>query len=147
MSEDIDEPITATVIEIMNKRDLIIDAGPDDGVELGMQFAIIGEQIIKSPRTGADLKYEYAKVIVKVARFLDGNHSVGRTFQVIKGRPATPGLTDLGSISSMISGAPAIPDRVETIDAGRTGDSRSSSTKRRVHQGDIARQTWGDEFT
>lgn len=145
MTEDIDEPITATVIEIMNKRDLIIDVGPDDGVELGMQFAILGEDIIKSPRTGADLKYEYAKVIVKVASFLDRNHSVGRTFQVIKGRPATPRLADV-AISSMLTGTSATLDRVETIYTGRTGDSRASSTKKQVRKGDIARQTWGDEF-
>lgn len=141
-------PIEGSVVAILNDREVIIDVGPSDGAEIGMKFAILGTARVKSPRNETYLNYTFAKAIVKVAEFLDDQHSVGRTFQVIKGKPATPGLSSgMATFTALTQGTPATPDRIETLQVSREDLLLSRATnKRRVRPGDPVRQTWGDEF-
>lgn len=146
--------ITARVIKVIDDRELLIDAGPVDGVELGMRFAIRGETEVDAPRTATGkLMVPFTKTVVKIVRFVDQNHSIGRTFRMIRGTPAkpssiytTPGFTNL---RSLVEGTPATPDRVETLQhaQGATLLDGIPQEARRIMDGDDAEETWGDENT
>lgn len=141
--------IEATVVDTIDSRELIIDAGASDGVELGMRFAILGETTVKSNRAESGfLKVRFKKTIVKIVRILDDFHSVGRTFKVIPGRPAVSNqLAALGVFRAM--DLQAVPDHVETLSVATDTPSitsRISADDRKVRPGDIAEQTWGEEY-
>lgn len=77
------EPIRALVARILNTTDLALNKGTNDGVEMGMKFAIlsgIGEDI-KDPETGEVLdSIPIAKTVVKVVQATP-RVSVARTFR------------------------------------------------------------------
>jgi hypothetical protein len=78
-----DEKISGKVAQILNARELVINRGSNDGVEIGMQFAILnlngGE--IKDPDTGEVLgEIEVPKVLVKITR-VAARISVASTFR------------------------------------------------------------------
>lgn len=147
------DAVVAEVVAIIDSRELIIDAGQEDGVEIGMRFAILGTVVVDAPRApSGKLEVPFPKTIVKIVRFLDENHSVGRTFRVIKGRPAIQGALASFTAPSLraLEGTPATADRVESLkvsDGTPTLVSELDEDDRKIKVGDTAEETWGDEYT
>lgn len=133
------------VAAILNKRELVINLGADDGVEEGVRFVILNNKgvNIKDPDTGADLgSVEVPKTMVKIVR-VDGPHlAVGRTFRVI---PGAPGLANTLAGIGAFGGR---PERTETlaIEPGTELRSELPDSESFVKVGDVALETWGDEY-
>jgi hypothetical protein len=136
------ERIRGKVAAILSKRELILNIGLEDGVEIGMQFVILnGKGIdVTDPDTGEVLgTVEVPKTIVKVVR-VDGPHlSVARTFRTLRG---TPGL--MSSFSS-ITGTPDRPETLE-ITPGSSLKAELPEGDSYINRGDIAVATHGDEY-
>lgn len=134
--------IKGKVAAILSRRELILNVGSDDGVEIGMRFVILHKHgvDVTDPDTGTILgTVEVPKTVVKVVR-LDGPHlAVARTFRTVKG---TPGL--LGSMPNF-SGT---PPRTETLDiaVGSSLKAELSEDESYVQRGDVAVSTQGDEY-
>ncbi len=136
------ERIKGKVAAILSRRELILNIGSEDGVEIGMSFVILNSKGIDvtNPDTGEILgTVEVPKTMVKVVR-VDGPHlSIARTFRTVRG---TPGL--IGTMSSL-SGK---PDRPETLDiaSGSSLKAELSEGDSYIKRGDIALSTRGDEY-
>lgn len=93
MTQTDDGRIRGKVAAILSARELILNVGSRDGVEIGMRFAILNSQgvNITDPDTGDTLgSVEVPKTVVKVVR-IGGDHlSIARTFRTVRG---TPGLS------------------------------------------------------
>lgn len=133
-----DERIEGTVALVLSKREILIDRGPDDNVEIGMRFVVLGSHEVTTSRSKV-VQVEYPKSIVKIVRFQDGQHSVGRTFRTIKG---TPGLSG-GSTIGLFAGT---PDRVETLRTQSTLRDDLPEGDMYVEEGDLVRETVGEEY-
>lgn len=138
-----EDRLAARVAFIISDREVLLDKGIDDGVELGMRFAILGSKEVQNS-AGLAFKLSYPKGTVKVVRFEnDGKNAVGRTFKTIKGRPA------LGSLASLVSTySAATPDRVAKIrtESADTFKDRLTADDYNVFEGDPAHETRGDEY-
>ena len=140
MSED--ARIKGKVAAILSKRELILNVGVDDGVEIGMTFVILNNQgvDVTDPDTGTILgTVEVPKTVVKVVR-LDGPRlSVARTFRTIKG---SPGL--FGAVGNL-GGSPS---RTETLDIASGSSLKAELTEEQsyIKRGDVALSTRGDEY-
>lgn len=135
------ERIEAKVAGVLSRRELALNKGDADGVEVGMRFAILnGNGIgLTDPDTGEPLgSVEVPKTIVKVVR-LDGDHlAVARTFRTL------PGTGTVGMLAGLTSGSPA---RLETLRLGEAPLREEMSEEDSiVKRGDVAIQTFGDEF-
>jgi hypothetical protein len=149
-------PIRGKVVQFFNDREIVMNVGKADGVKVGMRFAVLVPGGIEIPGEEGEPPLgtvDAAKTVVKVVR-VDGDHlSVGRTFLVIKGRPAIKGQGPMDilyrqSTLAMLAGTqdlPAIPDRVETFDVKRA-DTLRAEVDMTVRKGDEVRLTTGDEF-
>ena len=141
----VSEPIRGKVAAILNTRELALNIGKDDGVELGMRFAIMNRKGvgITDPDTGEVLgDVPVVKTVVKVTR-VDGEHlSTARTFRTIPGRS---GIADILAGTSSIVGTPA---RTETlaIDPSRADVVEIEDKDSYIKRGDVAVQTVGDEY-
>ncbi len=150
MTEDEDVAIASApriegkVAGILTKRELAINRGDADGVEIGMRFAILNRQgvDIKDPDTGVILgSVELVKTLVKVVR-IDGDHlCTARTFRTFAG---TPGLTT-GILAGSFLGTPA---RTETLqlDTNSTLKEELDPKESFVKVGDPAVEAIGDEY-
>lgn len=137
-----DNRIRGKVAAILTKRELILNIGTADGVELGMKFVILNSQGIdvRDPDTLQVLgNVEVPKTVVKVVRVDDEHLCVARTFRKIAG---SPGI--LGSMTN-IAGTPT---RYETLDveSGSSLKAELSIEDSYIKPGDIAVQTQGDEY-
>lgn len=137
-----DERIRGKVAAILSKRELVLNVGRDDGVEIGTRFVILNNKGVDvlDPDTGEILgTVEVPKTIVKVVR-VDGEHlSVARTFRTI---PATSGIT---SFQSMMSGHPAHVESL-AIERGTSIKAELDDAESYIKRGDIALSTEGDEY-
>lgn len=137
------EPIEAQVVLVFSQREVLLDKGPADGVELGMRFTIIGWTTVKNS-SGNEFKVSVPKGTVKIVRFEnDGQNAVGRTFKTIKGTPR------LGSLAAAIAQFDtSTPDRVETlaVEPGTSVRSTLADGDEIVREGDRAIETRGDEY-
>lgn len=136
-----EERIEGKVLTALGNREVLIDRGSADGVEIGMRFVILDEGTeIKIPDVRTPVIVRRPKTIVKIVRLEGDSASVGRTFLTIKGSPGA-----LSSFSAEGILGP-IPDRVDTFKYedpyGLTDDK-----DRVIRPGDTARQTVGDEYT
>jgi hypothetical protein len=136
--------IRATVAQILTVRELVLNKGAADGVELGMRFAVLNKRgaDIVDPETGQPLgSVELPKVQVKVIRLYD-HLSVARTFRVFTTRAGPMYAANLLSVF----GAPPT-SRVETFrtDEHRLQDELDEKESF-VKIGDPAVQVVGDEF-
>jgi hypothetical protein len=134
--------IRGKVAAILTKRELILNIGSDDGVEIGMKFVILNSQGIDvtDPDTGRVLgTVEVPKTVVKVVRLDDSHLSVARTFRTIKG---SPGL--IGGLSAFAG----TPSQLETLDieSGSSLKAELSEEESYIKRGDIALSTQGDEY-
>lgn len=130
------------VAAILNKRELVINLGVEDGVQEGMRFVILNSKgvDIRDPDSGRVLgSVEVPKTMVKVVRVESEHLAVARTFRVV---PGTPGL---GSVLAGMSGRPA---RTETlaIEPGTELRSELPDEESLVKVGDVALETQGDEY-
>jgi len=142
-THDNDERINAQVAFVLSNREVLLDKGIEEGVELGMRFVILGTTTVENS-AGVSLRLSYPKGTVKIVRFEnDGNNAVGRTFKTIKGRPA---LNSLASYAQNFGAA--VPDRVATIrvDNSETLQDLLSPEDYSVIEGDVVRETRGDEY-
>ena len=140
------EVLRGKVAAVLNSRELVLNLGADDGVEVGMRFVILNSKgvDITDPDTGeviGDVKVP--KTVVKVVRVDGPKVAVARTFRVI---PGTPGLaTVLLQANSSWAGS---RDRVETLAIGPDTDlvAEIDDNKSYIKVGDPAELTVGDEF-
>jgi hypothetical protein len=145
-STDDVQRIKGKVAGLLTKRELVINRGYADGVEIGMRFAILNRQGIdvKDPDTGEVLgSVELVKTMVKVVR-IDGDHlCIARTFRTIAG---TPGLGTFRSntLASLIG----TPPRIETlqIDANSTLRAQIDPNDSLIRVGDPAVEALRDEY-
>lgn len=165
MTESDEDEIRGKVVGFLNSREIIMNVGKDDGVKIGMEFAVlvpggvpISAEVDEEGKPVTSETLEYAKSVVKVVR-LSGDHlSIGRTFKTIKGRPAmeVPNPGYLGRMTGVFGiGAkdalepttryPAIPDRPETFEIDAK-DTVLVGIDMKVRKGDEVRLTTGDEF-
>jgi hypothetical protein len=139
---DDDGRIRGKVAAILSKRELILNIGSDDGVEVGMKFVILNSKgvDVTNPDTGEILgTVEVPKTVVKVVRVSGEHLSVARTFRTIRG---TPGIL---SAVSAISGTPSGPETLE-IASGSSLKAELSEEDSYVKRGDVALSTHGDEY-
>lgn len=137
------ERIKGKVAAILSRRELILNIGSEDGVEIGMQFVILNSKGIDvtDPDSGEILgTVEVPKTVVKVVR-VDGPHlSVARTFRTLRG---TPGI--FGSSMASIAGTPSRPETLD-ITPGSSLKAELSEEESFIKRGDIALATQGDEY-
>jgi hypothetical protein len=132
-----DEVLRGKVAALLTSRELVLNLGSDDGVEVGMRFAIT------DPDTGkviGDVKVP--KTVVKIVRVDGPKVSVARTFRVI---PGTPGVASVLLSTGAWVGTPA---RVETLAIGPDTElvTELDDNKSYIKVGDIAVLTVGEEF-
>ncbi len=130
--------IEAKVAALLSAQDLAINKGSDDGVHVGMRFAILNEKgaDIKDPDTGNPLgSVELAKTLVKIVS-VEPKLSVGRTFRTVTG-------TSFARMAGLIGGV----DKVETLrsDASRLQDELHEADSY-IKIGDVAKQYKGEEY-
>jgi hypothetical protein len=137
-----DGRIRGKVAAILSARELILNVGSEDGVEIGMRFVILNSKGVNvtDPDTGVVLGIvEVPKTVVKVVRIDTEHLSVARTFRTVRG---TPGL--LGSMSA-ISGTPDMPETLD-VGSGPSLKAELSEEDSYIKRGDIALSTRGDEY-
>jgi hypothetical protein len=83
MSDEVPTPIHAKVAQLLTSTDLVINRGSDDGVEVGMKFAVMDPlgHDIKDPETGNVIgSVAIAKTVLKVV-LVEPHLAVMRTFR------------------------------------------------------------------
>jgi hypothetical protein len=133
--------IEALVAQILNSRELVLNKGVADGVEIGMRFAILNRKgaDIKDPESGAVLgSVEVEKALVKVVRVYE-RLSVARTFRthVIPGG----GL----NFGNLMRPTREIPETLRTDE--RTYQQELEESESYIKRGDPAVQISGEEFS
>jgi hypothetical protein len=114
------EPVSGKVARVMNSRELVINRGSSEGVEVGMRFAVLERSggAIKDPDTGEELGYvQRPKVQVEVTQ-VGERMSVAKTYRthtVNVGGVSALGY-QLGEIGRMFA-PPQYVERVETLKA------------------------------
>lgn len=135
--------IEGRVAQILTARELVINKGKEDGVQVGMRFAVLNRRgaDIKDPDTGESLgSVELEKVLVKVVRAAD-HLAVARTFRTYK-----VGGGALWAVTAGMSSAPP-RDVVETFDTDeRRLKDELDEKESYVKIGDPVVQVTGDEF-
>lgn len=140
-----DARIRGKVAAILTRRELFLNVGEEDGVELGMKFAILTSEgvDIPDPDSGEILgTVNLPKTVVKVVRFNGPNLSVGRTFRTIQGSPGiASAVLDISSITGT-------PSRTETlaIESGSSLRAELSEQESYVKPGDPAVLIEDDEY-
>lgn len=137
------EPIRAKVAEIINRRELVINAGSEHGVVKGMKFAVLSRKgaSIKDPDTGEELgSVDVPKVLVEAVR-VQPKLTIARTFTSRRRNVGGRGLgLDLFQP----------PRWVEEVETLRTSDKpyveELSEEESYVKIGDPVVQVLGDEF-
>lgn len=136
--------IQGKVAEVLTNRELLINRGSEDGVEIGMRFAVLNRRgvDVKDPDTGEPLgSAKVVKTVVKVVRIEGAHLSAARTFRTITG---TPGLGSLLSATAYLAGT---PDRTETLSIHGSGAKAELDPEESyVKIGDPVVQTIGDEY-
>jgi hypothetical protein len=141
-----DVPLRGRVAALLNRRELVLNLGADDGVEVGMRFAVLNSKgvDIRDPDTGeviGDVKVP--KTVVKVVRVDGPKVSVARTFRTI---PGSPGIYALLAGGQGLGGRASRP---ETLEVGPDAEfvSEMKDEESYVKVGDMVEQTTGDEYS
>ena len=135
--------IEGRVAQILTARELVINKGRSDGVQVGMRFAVLNRRgaDIRDPETGESLgSVELEKVIVKVVR-IDDHLAVARTFRTYQ--------VGGGALWAITSGMSTSPPRtvVETFETDeRRLKDELDEKESFVKIGDPVVQVVGDEF-
>ncbi len=131
-------PITGHVAKILNSRELVLNRGAEDGVQAGMDFAVLDPEAesIRDPETGEDLgAVARPKVDVRVFVVQD-RLSVARTF---KSRRVNVGGYGLGGLSPSLQ-PPRYVRRYETLETDESTWDDLDESQRYVKTGDPVRQ-------
>ncbi len=106
--------IEGKVARILNARELVINRGSDQGVQIGMRFEVLDPKAdhIADPDTGEIIGSVYRpKVNVQIA-VLEPRLSIGRTYEWTRG---TGGLSlTAGSLARAFYGEPSRPVTLKT---------------------------------
>lgn len=133
------EPLEAKVASIISDRELVLNKGSEDGVEIGMRFAVLlpNEFDIRDPDTNEVIgSVPLPKTFVKIVSMQE-HIAKGRTFREFR--------TGGGGILASLSQGPTITH--ETISTDETLLLNELDwNERKVVLGDRARQIVGDEF-
>lgn len=132
--------IEALVAEILNARELVLNKGSADGINVGMRFAVLNRKgaDIRDPTTGDILgSVEVEKALVKVVRVYE-HLSVARTFRT----KFVPGTLALGRLFGGESRH--IPETLKTDE--KTYQEELDESQSFVKKGDVAVQIAGEEF-
>ncbi|MET7768205.1 hypothetical protein [Nocardia sp. NPDC005366] len=130
-----DSVLEGHVAAVFGPREILIDLGWQQGVQIGTRFVVLGPPVeIPLDGAGETVEIRLPKTIVKVVRFEGDSASVARTFRTVKG---TPGFS-----ASILGASNDRPEKFayeddELIDEGRD---------RVVRRGDLVRVTKGDEY-
>jgi hypothetical protein len=128
--------IEGKVAQLLDTQSLVINRGSENGVQVGMRFAILNPRgaEVRDPDTNEVIgSVELDKVIVKVVR-VEPRLAVARTFRTFR----TSGLFSMPSISGV---------RRETLRTDQTTYREELDPKDSyVKVGDPAVQVIGDEF-
>ncbi|MCJ0700247.1 hypothetical protein FRIG_03710 [Frigoribacterium faeni] len=87
MSDEVSTPIRAKVAQLLTSTDLVINRGSEDGVDVGMKFAVLDPigRDIKDPESGEVIgSVAIAKTVLKVVR-VEPRLAVVRTFRTKSG--------------------------------------------------------------
>lgn len=140
------ERIQAKVAQILTARDLVLNKGFDDGVSVGMRFAILNRKgaDVKDPDTGDVLgSVELPKTFVKVVAVKE-RLSIARTFREFQqGGGALWGLV---ATSASLSAPPRTTVETLKTDEARLRDELDEKESY-VKIGDPAVQMVSEEFT
>lgn len=135
--------IEGRVAQILTARELVINRGEADGVQVGMRFAVLNRRgaDIKDPDTGESLgSVELDKVLVKVVRIAE-HLAVARTFRTYK--------VGGGALWAITAGMSSTPPR-EVVETFNTDERRLKDEldekESFVKIGDPIVQVIGDEF-
>ncbi len=112
--------IEGKIAQLLNERELVINRGTEDGVEIGMRFAILNPKglDIKDPDTGKKLgSVELSKTLVKVVQ-VQPSMAVGRTFREFRTRGGA--LYSIAASAALAGMSSPPQSRVETL---RTDES------------------------
>jgi len=126
-----DSNISGNVVDFLDNREVVLNVGSEDGVRVGMRFAILvpGGITLPSDESGRSLGViDYAKTVVKIVRVPGPHASIGRTFRTIR-----------GVFSGFAEGGP----EKFSVDSKNTLAGQTDLT---VKIGDPVRVTRGDEF-
>lgn len=144
MSNGNEERIRGTVAAILNRRELVINVGTDDGVEVGMEFAVLNRRglSISDPETAEDLgSVEIPKVLVRVAR-VQPRLAVARTFQT-----RTRNVGGAGPNLSALFEPRKVVKEYETLrSADKPYEEELDETESYVKTGDPVVQVIEDEY-
>lgn len=137
--------IEARVARILSIRELVLNKGSNDGILVGMRFAILNSKgaDITDPESGEVLgSVEVEKTLVKVVRVYE-RLSVARTFRTFH-TPAGPWYNSLNVIGSMAKPPTTVVEDLKT-DEQRLMDELDEEESY-VKVGDLAVQISGDEY-
>ena len=126
------KPVRGKVARVLNEREVAINRGSDDGVELGMKFNIIDSdrQEVRDPDTGETLGYvERAKIPVRVTSVYD-RLAVATTFRFRRVNVGGKGL-GVGGFNP-----PIWRNRYETVGENGAKSKNGSEFSKHVAIGD-----------
>lgn len=140
-----DDRIRGQVAQVLNARELVINRGSNDGVQIGMRFAVLNRHgsDIRDPESGEVLgSVEVEKAVVKIVRVQE-RLAVGRTFRTLRttGGP----LSSFAETMEMLSR----PTRVQTESlkaAGKEDRLELPAEESLIRVGDPVVETRGDEY-
>ncbi|MCA1832118.1 MAG: hypothetical protein ABR548_05140 [Actinomycetota bacterium] len=135
------ERIEGRVAQILNSRELVLNRGAADGVQVGMRFAILNRKgaDIRDPETDEVLgSVEVEKALVKVVRVHE-RLAVARTFRTT----FVSGI--LGALSGLTTESRHVPETLKTDE--RTYQQELDESESFVKRGDPAIQIVGEEFS
>jgi hypothetical protein len=140
------EPIRATVAEILNKRELVITAGSEDGVTPGMKFAVLNRKgvDVKDPDTGAVLgSVDIPKVLLEAVR-IQSHLAVARTYRKETKNVGGAG-PDLSSLA--LFRPPQLVEITETLQLSeKPYEEELAEEESYVKRGDPVVQVLGKEY-
>ena len=126
--------LTAKVAQILSRTDLVFNKGKEDGIEVGMKFAVLApiKHEINDPDTGDLLgTVDIAKTVLKVVR-VENKLAIARTF-----RSRQTGF------SSIVLGLNGTKNEILKSDEERT-ERRFSDEDSKISRGDTAIQYTGE---
>ena len=137
-------PIEGKVARLLTVRDLVINRGTNDGVEIGMRFKILNSkgEAIRDPDTKRIIgNVEMIKVIVKVVE-VQAELCVARTFRTITTEASgVYGATAIGLSTLAASMGRPGGERLETLRSNeKFAEDDINENESYVHTGDPAVQ-------
>ena len=138
--------IEGKVARVLNVRELVINRGTEDGVELGMRFDVLDKKgdDISDPETGEPLGSVYRpKIKVEVVR-VEPKLAVARTYRSWQENIGGAGA-DLGAGLSRLFLPPKYVRRYETLKTDEATWEDLDESESFVKTGDPVRQTTPQE--